>query len=152
MNILFIAEIFNRGRLREQLIIEAKDDTEAKIIAQDHAIIHYHNSLKTIKVKVIKPITILKDNEYATPFLNREEYFCPVNGCDNFISANGFCGMHYAQMRKYKEIHEAVDAQKMKDRELVIRELKRRGKTFQEIGELFGITFQRVEEIYKKWK
>lgn len=152
MTVLFIAEILNRGRLREQLIIEAKDDDEANKIAQDHVIAYYKDSLKTIKIKIVKPITILKDEEYITPFYDKQKYICPVEGCNSFIEVKGHCGMHYQQMRKSNEIRDSIDEKKLKDRELIIRDLKRRGKTFKDIGDLFGITHQRVEAIYNGWR
>jgi len=147
---VYIAEILVRTRLREQLIIEAKNYEEAIIIAQDYAITNYPVLLKTIKVKVFKPNTLLNKDNYI-PVSNRDEFLCPVESCNNFIQSNGFCQKHYQQMRMHNEIRDNLDTKEIKDRDNQIKELIRQGKPQKEVGEIFGITHQRVQQICSRW-
>lgn len=74
---------------------------------------------------------------------------CLGDGCERLAEARGYCNKHYERYRKYGDPN-ALRNTKNTARDEIIIALRKEGKTYREIGEIYNISRQRVQIICKR--
>lgn len=84
--------------------------------------------------------------------------YCSLENCNNSHYSGGLCVKHYRQSRREqgKDLNNNYkpkgQKEKSKEQVITINQLRQQGKTFTEIGQLLGISKQRVHQIYHNSK
>lgn len=132
---------YNNSKVGEPVkicIVEGCDrKATRKKMCQKHYARIYRNGDLEIRKKPQKPVK-----------------YCSMKNCNNKHYANGFCQKHNAQHRREqgKDLNNSYKpkGQKEKSRQLAItiNQLRQQRKTFAEIGQMLGLSKQRIHQIY----
>ena len=85
--------------------------------------------------------------------------YCDIEDCNNKHYSGGLCAKHYRKRRReqgkdlnssYKQKNYKGKGRKEKSKELAItvNQLREQRKTFKEIGQILGLSKQRIHQIY----
>jgi len=93
---------------------------------------------------------VVKELKYSNR-VPRKPRICVIDGCNEPHHANGYCTRHYNRYRKYGDTNVGERRGPLPDdKNDVIVSLHENGKTYREIGDMFGISRQRAQQIFKK--